>query len=97
MSDDDPAFKIAERVYEYIVRKVGEYNVFELLINVEYLEGKELRVEAEVDLNPFTGVDPKKLLEEALDSALNVPPKELRKVGGRVKRPPGVDKEDKGF
>jgi len=97
MSDDDTAFKIAERIYEHIVKKVGEYNVFELVINVEYLEGRELRVEAEIDLNPFTGVDPKKLLEEALDSALNVPPKELRKVGGRAKRSLDVDKEDKGL
>jgi len=78
--EDELSLRIAKKIHRYVIDKVGEENVFELIVSVKKVSDDEVEVEAEIDLNPFTGLDPKALLEEALNYALELKGKEFKKV-----------------
>lgn len=76
--------KVALEISNYITSRISLKHLYVFDIHVDLREESEiyiLEVFAYLDVNPFAGVDPQKLLDEAIEHGFNFAKKELEKYG----------------
>ncbi|RLE92511.1 MAG: hypothetical protein DRN04_10005 [Thermoprotei archaeon] len=63
--------KVANLIYEFIFSKVErKEDILDLIVEVKFLDDQNLDVDVYLEVNPFSGIDPKKLIEEAIEESL---------------------------
>jgi len=63
--------KVANLIYEFIFSKVNrKEDILDLIVEVKFLDDQNLDVDVYLEVNPFSGIDPKKLIEEAIEESL---------------------------
>ena len=79
--------RVAEAVVDYISQRVQPKHIYVIDVHVELRRSEEggyvLDVFAYLDVNPFCGVDPDRLLDEAIDAGFEVARRELGRLGVR--------------
>jgi len=75
---------LANKIFDYIVGKLDEQYIYSLDISVNFSKKDNkyiLNLDVYIDISPFAGVNPKELIEEAIEYGLKIVKNTLKGKG----------------